>query len=181
MKYPVQAVVLPKDMKGVKNGEIPSKLLVPIDGGHLHHLAADAWYAMAVTAKAKGILLKPTSRWDLYRPYERQEALFLARYQLKKRLTKVTRQWKGKVWYLKKGVAPAGVPGTSNHGWGLAIDVAYCSGKTLRWLLKNAADFGFSWEVKEGANAEAWHIRYHCGDNIPAKVAEVLTTNPRKN
>ena len=180
MSYPVKEVVLPKDMKGAENGKLDPKVLSAIDGGHLHHLAADAWHCMVIAAEADGITLDPTSRWDLYRPYDRQEALFLARYQKEDNKAKVTRNWKGHTWYLKAGVAPAGVPGTSNHGWGLAVDVAHASGKILAWLMKHADAFGFSWEVKDGANAEAWHIRYHAGDKVPARVTEMLAAHPRK-
>lgn len=180
MKYKVQRVVPPSDIKNAKNGQLPQSVLRQIDGGHLHHLAADAWNAMVAAGARAGIALKPISRWDTYRPYERQESLFYARYQTKKRLTRVTRVWQGKTWYLKKGVAPAAVPGTSNHGWGLAVDVANASGRTLRWLDGNAHKFGFSWEVESGPNAEAWHIRYHAGDNIPTKVQEYLDlTKPK--
>jgi LAS superfamily LD-carboxypeptidase LdcB len=93
---------------------------------------------------------------------------------------------------LKKGMAPAGSPGTSNHGWGLAIDAAVIvDGKTiaitsdpdgkggfksgLEWLMANALKYGFSWEIKDGAQAEAWHIRYFTGDKIPQAVLDYET------
>lgn len=177
MKYKVQPIIQPVDLRKATNGQLPPSVLTPIEGGHLHHLAANAWNAMVVAGARRGIVLKPTSRWDTYRPYERQESLFYARYQIKKRITRVTRLWQNKKWYLKKGVAPAAVPGTSNHGWGLAVDVANATGPTLRWLDANAHKFGFSWEVISGPNAEAWHIRYHAGNGIPPKVQEYLDSN----
>ena len=39
-------------------------------------------------------------------------------------------------------------------------------------MFANADKYGFSWEIKEGAQAEAWHIRYFTGDKIPAAVTE---------
>lgn len=57
-------------------------------------------------------------------------------------------------------------PGSSNHNLGIAIDVANANGKILEWLRANADDYGFTWELQE----EPWHIRYVCGDVIPAKV-----------
>jgi len=168
--YPVKPVVMPADIKKAENGKLPDSVLAPVGSGHLHKLAASAWNAMVKAAKKDGVILKPTSKWDLYRPYDRQKALFLARYQKANNGSKVTRQWQGTTWYLKKGFAPAGVPGTSNHGWGLAVDVAGASGAVLNWLLKNADEYGFSWEVKDGPNAESWHIRYYPGDSVPAKV-----------
>ena len=94
MDYPVKPVVLPKDIAKAENGKLDATVLKKIDGGHLHHLAADAWQAMKVAANADHIDLDPTSKWDLYRPYERQEALFLSRYVDKDNGSKVTRKWK---------------------------------------------------------------------------------------
>ena len=84
----------------------------------------------------------------------------------------------------------AAVPGTSNHGWGLAIDVAIdadgdegfewpvksVDSKTVAWLLKNADRFGFCWEVQ----SEPWHLTYYVGDVVPAAVlaAESGTAGP---
>lgn len=188
-KYPVKPVVLPKDLKGVENGKIPANLLKPIKpNGQLHHLAARAWTAMRSAAKKDGLLLGHVGD---YRSYDGQLALFKARYVKGDSgdPRKITRTFKGETWMLKKGMAPAGSPGTSNHGWGLAIDAACIIGdKTvqitadpdgkgglksgLEWLLANADRFGFSWEIKEGAQAEAWHIRYHAGDKIPQAVLD---------
>lgn len=188
-KYPVKDVVLPKDLKGVENGKLPDALLKPIKpGGRLHHLAARAWGAMRSAAKAEGIVLGHVGD---YRPYDAQLSLFMQRYVKGDSgdPRKITRKFKNEVWMLKKGMAPAGSPGTSNHGWGLAIDAAIIvNGKTvsitgdpdgkggfnsgLEWLLKNADRFGFSWEIKEGAQAEAWHIRYYPGDKVPQAVLD---------
>lgn len=172
--YPVRKLVMPADLKGKKNGELPSKVLVAVGSGHLHSRAASAWRAMVAAAKKDGLTLKPTSRLDLYRPYENQRRIFLTRFQLENNGSKVTRIFEGRTWYLKKGYAPVAVPGTSNHGWGLAVDVAESSGERLAWLKKNALKFGFSWEVRMGPNAEAWHLRYFPGDQVPAAVREFL-------
>ena len=83
-------------------------------------------------------------------------------------------------------MAPAGVPGTSNHGWGLAIDVASASGARLEWLLgdgflsSNALRFGFSWEVSDpkNKNFEAWHLRYVCAESLPRAVVEAIEMFP---
>ena len=83
-------------------------------------------------------------------------------------------------------MAPAGTPGTSNHGIGLAIDIASASGKRLEWLLgdgfatSNALKFGFSWEVADSKNpnSEAWHIRYVCGDKLPQAVLDAIAVFP---
>lgn len=192
IKYPVKDVVLPKDLKGVANGKLPDSILKPIAiGGKLHHLAAAAFNAMTKAAKADGINFKHVGD---YRPYDAQLSLFKQRYVKGDSgdPRKITRTFEGEKWMLKAGMAPAGSPGTSNHGWGIAIDVALEVGGKLvaitsdpdgkggfkdgvEWLMKHADTYGFSWEIKEGAEAEAWHIRYYPGDNVPAAVSGVST------
>lgn len=158
---------MPADLQGKNNGKLDDDVLVKVGTGNLHRNAAAAWRAMVAAAKKDKITLKPTSRYDLYRPYDVQRRTFLVRFQLENNGSKVTRIWRGKTWYLKKGFAPVAVPGTSNHGWGLAVDVANASGATLSWLKKNALKYGFSWEVRMGPNAEPWHLRYYLGDRLP--------------
>jgi LAS superfamily LD-carboxypeptidase LdcB len=188
MDYPVLPLIMPSDLAGAKNGEINPSLLrnIKAPNGKLHHLAATAWNCLQLSAYFSGIELKHVGA---YRPLTEQVSLFNARYSATPtgRTPQVTRTYQGKKWYLKKGVAPAGSPGTSNHGWGLAIDIASASGKRLDWLLgdgfmtSNALRFGFTWEVKNGANAEAWHIRYVCGDKLPQAVLEALEVFPTLN
>ena len=167
--YPVKEVILPKDLKDAENGKLDPKLLKAIKPfGKLHHLAANAWEAMRVAAEKEGITFAHVGD---YRPYEAQLSMFKDRYVKGDSgdPRKITRKFNNEVWMLKKGMAPAGSPGTSNHGWGLAIDIALkVDGKTvsimedpdgkgkgvksgLDWLFTNADEYGFSWEIKEGA------------------------------
>ncbi len=177
-KYPVVKVQLCSHLKGVKPGELGQELLRGIEGkGKLHHCAADAYEAMDAAANAEGIDLAPTSQADTYRSLETQEYGFYQRYTDKpgkKLLKQNPRIYKGKAWYLKKGLAPMAVPGTSNHNLGIAIDIAHASGARLAWLLKNAHRFGFSWEVQ----SEPWHLRYVVGDATPEAVKQWLATRP---
>jgi LAS superfamily LD-carboxypeptidase LdcB len=177
-KYPVVKVTLCSHLKGVKPGELSQELLRGIEGkGKLHHCAADAYEAMDAAANAEGIDLSPTSQADTYRSLETQEYGFYQRYTDKpgkKLLKQNPRIYKGKAWYLKKGLAPMAVPGTSNHNLGIAIDIANASGARLAWLLKNAQRFGFSWEVQ----SEPWHLRYVAGDATPEAVKSWLATRP---
>ena len=183
--YPVLEMIMPSDLKGQKNGELNPSLLrsIKAPNGQLHSLAATAWNCLQMNAYFAGIELKHVGA---YRPLSEQVKLFNTRYQDTPtgRTPQVTRTYQGKTWFLKKGMAPAGTPSTSNHGWGLAIDVASASGKRLEYLLgdgfmtSNALKFGFSWEVKNGANAEAWHIRYVCGDKLPQSVVDALQAFP---
>ncbi len=184
-KYPVLPIILPADLKNAKNGELNQDILREIKSpkGKMHRLAATAWNAMQLDAYFNGIELKQVGD---YRSLARQEEMFKDRYQLTPtdRRPQVTRRYQNKTWYLKKGKAPSASPGTSNHGLGLAVDVADASGKRLEWLLgdgfltSNALKYGFSWEVREGPNAEAWHIRYVCGDNLPKSVLDAINAFP---
>ena len=170
MSRPVRKITLPSDLEGVRNGQLPPRLLRPVTPtGRLHHLAADAYHAMRAAALSDGIRpFKPTSAPDTYRPLADQRRLFLARYTLNPIAGRPVAVWEGKTYYLLPRVAQAAVPGRSNHGWGLAVDIWGASGLRLEWLEANALRYGFSWEFRSGA--EPWHIRYFRGDKIPPAV-----------
>lgn len=52
---------------------------------------------------------------------------------------------------------PAAKPGTSNHGWGIAVDIPDANAQA--WLRRHAAPWG--WSHDEGARVgEPWHWRY---------------------
>jgi hypothetical protein len=182
MKYPIEAVVRPADLNGVTNGKLPSHLLrevSPRKGWHAHHLAARCWEAMRSAAWNAGILLSVSG--NPYRSYEAQVALFQARYTTAgpTNLDTVGKSWQGKRWYRHTG-APCATPGTSNHGLGIAFDVAIdrdgdpefewpvksLDSAALNWLLANARRFGFSWEMQ----IEPWHLRMVTGDRLPEAV-----------
>jgi hypothetical protein len=169
-------VVLPKDLKGIEPGKLPANLLKAIPGGgKMHWIAASAWTAMVEKAKAEGVELKPTSSGDTYRDYELQKRGFLTRYTLDKVDGTSTKTFEGKTWYLKKGMAMLATPGKSQHNLGLAVDIHSASEpKRLNWLIANVKEFGFSWEV---VPSEPWHLRYVCGDNIPASVKAWMDAN----
>ena len=171
-------VKLPKDLRGVEPGKLDASLLRPaVGGGKLHWLAAQAWAAMVAAAKEDGVQLKPTSSGDCYREYEMQKRGFLQRYQTKPIPGSSTKTFEGKTWYLKKGYAMLATPGKSNHNLGLAVDVHTVSEpKRINWLIANVEKFGWSWEV---VPSEPWHIRYVCGDNVPAAVEAFVSGNPQ--
>jgi LAS superfamily LD-carboxypeptidase LdcB len=63
--------------------------------------------------------------------------------------------------------ALAAVPGTSNHGWALAVDL--CGGINVSgtpewtWMTQNAGRFGFvqpAWAAPGGDKPEPWHWEY---------------------
>jgi hypothetical protein len=171
MKLPIVQVTLCSHLKNAKPGQLAEAKLRKTIGGTLHQCAADAWEAMVDAASKEQIVLKPTSSGDTYRTLGQQLAGFNQRYQLEPIEGQSTRTYEGKKWYLKKGMAPLAAPGTSKHNLGIAVDVANAKGHTLEWLVKNALEFGFSWEV---VPEEPWHLRYVAGDNVPARVREHL-------
>ena len=90
--------------------------------------------------------------------------------------------WNGTKYWLKPNMAMAAVPGTSNHGWGCAVDTALVGygsdAKTvdsafLQWALENAAANGWSWEVQ----SEPWHLRLAAASASP-QAPQVLSEAP---
>lgn len=184
MALPIAPVTLPRDLSGQTNGRLDSTLLRTVPGGgQLHHLAARAWNAMVADARKSGYDLPLTFTYGgTYRTYSQQEYLFRSRYEIGGAYGGC-KVWNGQTWCKKlvngKVPATAAVPGTSNHGWGLAIDSAYDTDVTdglgpddaaaitshpgWTWLLANANKYGFSWEMQ----TEPWHVRYVAGDVVP--------------
>ncbi|MGY1785723.1 D-alanyl-D-alanine carboxypeptidase family protein [Geodermatophilus sp. SYSU D00698] len=131
---------------GYPNGLIPPSALCPIGvGGHsLRCDAAAAWRAMsAAFASAFG---QPICITDSYRTYAGQVRLYGEKPAL------------------------AAVPGTSNHGWGLAVDL--CGGidgfgtPQYAWMVANAGRFGWlhpTWADPGNGREEPWHWEYAGG------------------
>ena len=115
-----------------QNGRIPAEALAPIGRGN-HRLAAPAAAAftqLEAAAKRDGITIGVT---DSYRSYESQ--VDLARR---------------KGLYSEGGLAAK--PGTSDHGWGLALDLDL-DPKAQAWMRAHGATFGFV----EDTPREPWH------------------------
>ena len=163
-ELPVVKVRFPVGLLKQKNGQLDPKVLRAIrPSGKLYRTTAIAYDAMKRAAKAETIVLKPTSTFDSYRPYSVQKAVFEQRYTRAIIEGRPTRTWNGITYSLKPGLAPVAAPGTSNHGWGLAVDI-WNVGQNgrLEWLLDNCERFGFSHELQ----SEPWHIRYTLGDKL---------------
>jgi D-alanyl-D-alanine carboxypeptidase len=127
---------LPTELQIYANGQLPESILTPIGQGS-HRLwgpAAESWKDAVAAAAADGIELKIT---DSYRSYAEQVDLA---------------QRKG----LYENGGLAAVPGTSNHGWGLAVDVDITDPATLDWIRANGYRFGFV----EAVRREPWHWEY---------------------
>ena len=125
----------PAELAGYGNGRLPAEALQPIgQGAHaLWGPAAEAFAAMHAAAAREGVELLVT---DSYRPYEDQVAL-AARKGL----------------YSAGGLAAA--PGTSDHGWGLSLDLDL-DAAALAWMRAHAAEHGFT----ENVPRESWHWTY---------------------
>jgi predicted nucleic acid-binding Zn-ribbon protein len=133
-------------LSGYANGRIPASALCRAngDGPLLQCGAARAYEAMdAAFAAVNGRRLCAGGG---YRSYEEQVRLYAQ----------------------KPGLAAK--PGTSNHGWGLAVDLCSPGGGNLqfgssdyRWLAANGSAFGWvnpPWARPGGGREEPWHWEY---------------------
>jgi hypothetical protein len=180
MAYPVRDVIRPAVLAGQSNGHLADSILVSVPGQaggptvRLVAPAAAAWQALCAAARSAGHILKASGPYDSYRPYDVQVSTFTTRYTTTKLAGRPSRTWQGHTWWQRPGTAVAAVPGTSNHGLGLAVDVGVeldgdpgtesLTAAALGWLIANELRFGFSHEIQ----SEPWHIRYWAGDRPPA-------------
>lgn len=102
---------------------------------------------------------------DSVRPYSVQVRIFLERYTPQATgggYYGDVRRWNGVRYVRMRGHAAAAVPGTSNHGLGLAVDVSGLNGfggtKYLQ-LASVATSFGWTNDAGRTIN-EAWHWQY---------------------
>lgn len=184
MAFPVRTLSRPSALAGQSNGRLSPAILSStpgLAGGlevQLVGPASRAWRALSAAALGAGHVLKLSGAGCGYRPYAIQERIFRERYTTTYLRGRPYRYWNGRRWYQKAGTAVAAVPGTSNHGWGLAVDVGEerdsdletepLDDPTLAWLLANEERFGFSHEVQ----SEPWHLRYFAGDRTPQAVLD---------
>jgi cell wall-associated NlpC family hydrolase len=128
---------------GYPNGLIPPSAMCPLGvGGHqLRCDAAAAYRAMSQAFAAQ--FGSPICITDSYRTYASQVRLYGEKPAL------------------------AAVPGTSNHGWGLAVDL--CGGiqtyntPQYAWMVANAGRFGYlhpTWADPGNGREEPWHWEY---------------------
>jgi len=123
---------VPADLAKYGNGRIPASALQPLGRGS-HRLwapAAQAFTAMTQAAARDGVSIGVT---DSYRSYGEQ--VDLARR---------------KGLYSQGGLAAK--PGTSDHGWGLSLDLDLDS-KAQTWMRKHGGEYGFA----ENVPREPWH------------------------
>lgn len=123
-----------------ENGKLPKSELAPIPGGELRKDAAVAWNAPGGPADAG---LRPTGSRSSYRTYGEQQELYAA--------------------YMNGTGNLAAVPGTSNHGWGLAVDLAETW--MADWIQAHGGRYG--WKKTE-AFSEWWHYNFIGGVSFPS-------------
>ena len=128
---------------GWDNGEIPTEALCQL-GVYRHALRCDAAAGYAAMDEA----------------YEAEFGTGLC-------ITDSYRSLASQVDAFSRKPALAAVPGTSNHGWALAVDL--CGGihrsgsEQWRWMTANAGRFGFVqpvWAGPGGEKPEPWHWEY---------------------
>jgi len=137
---------------GYRNGQLSPTILQSVGGSdYLYREVAEKYLEMVTEARRNQVVI--TLR-DSYRPLEEQISLI------------TTRGWAsgppvqgGNVRFSKgqpRGFAAT--PGTSNHGWGIAVDINIPdqTSATYQWLKTNARRYGFA-ETVEG---EPWHWEY---------------------
>jgi len=134
---------------GYANGKIPLSDMVYVPqlgkpqgtpGAYLRPDAAAAFVEMARAARQAGVNLDGSG----YRTYAAQVATY------------------------GNGGAPSASPGTSNHGWGIAIDMNMTAAATA-WLNAHAAQYGFA-----PIASEAWHFEYQTANYHAPKAAAAV-------
>lgn len=125
---------------GGANGFLSAASLCPLDGAPGHALRADAAAAFNRMTAAHGTPLCVT---DSYRSYARQVSVYARKPNL------------------------AAVPGTSRHGYGVALDlgcgVQRFGSAAYRWMKANGPRFGWvhpGWAEPGGSMPEPWHWEY---------------------
>lgn len=129
---------IPVELSRYGNGKVPQASLSPIGNGP-HRMwapAAVSFDRLQAAAARDGVTIAVT---DSYRSYEQQ--------------VDVARR---KGLYSQGGLAAK--PGTSDHGWGLSVDLGLDS-RAQAWMRANAGNFGFI----ENVAREPWHWTFRPG------------------
>jgi hypothetical protein len=132
---PQQLVVDAGSVEALGNGRLPLEALEPVAGVQLSRDAAEAMEAMIADARRDGAVLAIT---DGYRTYEEQVDLRARKPRL------------------------AATPGTSMHGWGLAVDFDMRT-TDFAWLREHAHRYGWvhpAWAQPGGSKPEPWHWEF---------------------
>lgn len=123
---------IPSDLAVYGNGQVPASALASVGttGHRLWAPAASAFETLLAAAQTDGVAIGIT---DSYRTYDSQVDLA-----------------ERKGLYSEGGLAAK--PGTSDHGWGLSLDLRL-DPAALSWMRANGATYGFAEDVPR----EPWH------------------------
>lgn len=146
------------------NGLLDGALLAPIEEGRRLELnAAASWERVRSGVLAKfGWLPTLSPGVTAYRSLSQQESLFRQYYTIIPLKGRPSKVWNGQTWWQRPGFPQAATPGTSNHGWGNAVDVTGLGalGSTRQVQFLNVAR-AHGWDNNEGASiSEPWHMVY---------------------
>jgi hypothetical protein len=122
------------------NGLLNPADLAPIAGGQLRKDAAASFNAMNVEARKRGVELRPTGSKSSYRTLAQQQELW-----------DLYTSGRGNL---------AAHPGTSNHGLGIAVDLATPQMRAV--VDQIGRKYGWSKEWSD-APSEWWHLKYRPG------------------
>ncbi len=165
-QFPISPAALPPWVNEFQNGKIPHDRMVQVaplgPGGLLVPEAVEPWRAFQAAAGQAGFTLTMT---NAYRNYDQQVNLFQSCYTTVANGQKF-KDWNGVRYWQKPKFPVIARPGTSNHGWGVGIDMALdfydrrarsvgSEPAFMIWAVANARQFGWSWEVQ----TEPWHVR----------------------
>ena len=129
---------------GFQNGRIPARVMTPL-----------SW--------APGHRLRPDAAAQL----ERLNTAFRAQFGTNIQVTDSYRSFEGQVAARARVGTMAATPGTSNHGWGVAVDLGTRINSfgtpQHRWMRETAPSFGWilpTWARENGSNPEPWHWEF---------------------
>jgi murein DD-endopeptidase MepM/ murein hydrolase activator NlpD len=127
---------------GFSNGMIPASKLCGIGSGHMLRCDAAAAYQQLASAY-QSRFGKALCITDSYRSYASQVDLYGRKPSL------------------------AALPGTSNHGWGVAVDLCggidHFSTAQYQWMVAHAGNYGWvhpAWARQGGSREEPWHWEF---------------------
>lgn len=124
------------------NGRLPRSRLAPVAGGWLRRDAAAAFNAMNVESQRRfGVTLKPGGPISSYRTFAQQVEM-------------------RRFWCARGRCANAAIPGRSNHGWGIAVDIPNTQMQSI--IRQIGAKYGWSKKWSD-APWEFWHVKYQTG------------------
>lgn len=130
-------------------------------GGHRNGRIPDS--AMCVLGSAPGQML----RCDAQKSFDRLSHAYEARFNAPISVTDAYRDYATQVILKRRKGRMAATPGTSNHGWALAVDLGgginSFGSAEHQWMRANAPKFGWihpGWARQGGSLPEPWHWEF---------------------